>query len=61
MITYDGKNAQTNEVGKTFKGYKISTTKWADNGKAEKEANKDPEIKKRITLTGKKFLGKRWK
>ena len=61
MITYDGKNAQPNEVGKTFEGYEISTTKWADSGKAEREANKDQEIKKRITLTGKKFLGKRWK
>jgi len=61
MITYDGKNAQPNEVGKTFEGYEISTTKWADNGKAEREANKDPETKQRITLTGKKFLGKRWK
>ena len=56
MITYDGKNAQTDEVGKTLKGYKISTTKWA-----EKEANKDPETKQRTTLTGKKFLGKKWK
>ena len=61
MITYDGKNTQLYEVRTTFKSNKRSISKWADSGKAEKEANKDQEIKKRITLTGKKFLGKKWK
>ena len=59
MKTYDGKNTQLYEVRTTLKSNKRSISKRAGSGKAENEANKDQEIKKRITLTGKKFLGKK--